>query len=84
MTSSRDESTEKEPVMCSKCNEIFETDSKYIQHYNEKHKAEEKEQAQKQRESTICIVHEMAIERPGIILDSYVKTENIKANISLV
>ena len=47
MSSSRDEGTEKEPVMCSKCNEVFETDSKYIQHYNEKHKAEEKEQAQK-------------------------------------
>ena len=47
MSSSRDESTEKEPVMCSKCNEVFETDSKYIQHYNEKHKAEEKEQVQK-------------------------------------
>jgi uncharacterized C2H2 Zn-finger protein len=47
MTSGRDESTEKEPVMCSKCNEGFETDSKYIQHYNEKHKAEEKEQPQK-------------------------------------
>jgi len=41
MSSSRDESTEKEPVMCSKCNEVFETaDSKYIQHYNEEHKAE--------------------------------------------
>ena len=49
MTSNRDEqSTEKEPVMCSKCNEAFETDSKFIQHYNEKHKAEETEQAQKQ------------------------------------
>jgi uncharacterized C2H2 Zn-finger protein len=47
MTSDRDESTEKEPVMCSKCNEVFETDSKYIQHYNERHKAEEKEKAQK-------------------------------------
>jgi hypothetical protein len=46
MTSSRDEITEKEPVMCSKCNEVFETDSKYMQHYNAKHKAEEKEQAQ--------------------------------------
>jgi hypothetical protein len=32
--------------MFSKCNEIFETDSKYIQHYNEKRKAEEKEQPQ--------------------------------------
>ena len=47
MTSSGDEVTEKEPVMCSKCNEVFETDSKYIQHYNEKHKPEEREQAQK-------------------------------------
>jgi hypothetical protein len=27
--------------------EVFETDSKYIQHHNEKHKAEEKEQPQK-------------------------------------
>ena len=35
----------KEPVMYSKCNEVFETDSKHIQHYNEKHKAEETEQA---------------------------------------
>ena len=42
MTSGRDESIEKEPVMCSKCNEVFETDSKYIQHYNERHKPEEK------------------------------------------
>jgi hypothetical protein len=33
--------------MCSKRNEVFETDSEYIQHYNTKHKAEEKEQAQK-------------------------------------
>jgi|GraSoiStandDraft_9_1057307.scaffolds.fasta_scaffold1870588_1 uncharacterized C2H2 Zn-finger protein len=47
MTSSRDESREKEPVMCSKCNEVFESDLKYMQHYNEKHKPEEKEQAQK-------------------------------------
>jgi uncharacterized C2H2 Zn-finger protein len=47
MTSGGDESTEKEPVMCSKCNEVFETDSKYIQHYNEIHKPEEKEQTQK-------------------------------------
>ena len=44
MTSGRDESTEKEPVMYSKCNELFETDSKYIQHYNERHKPEENEQ----------------------------------------
>jgi uncharacterized C2H2 Zn-finger protein len=45
MTSSAHESVDKEPVMCSKCNEVFETDSTYIQHYNLKHKPEEKEQA---------------------------------------
>ena len=33
--------------MRSKCYEVFETDSEYIQHYNEKHKAEETEQVQK-------------------------------------
>jgi uncharacterized C2H2 Zn-finger protein len=33
--------------MCSKCNEVFETDSKYIQHYKINHKPEEKEEAQK-------------------------------------
>ena len=42
--------------MCSKCNEVFETDSEYIQHYNEKHKAEEKEQEQKQGASTVYLV----------------------------
>jgi hypothetical protein len=41
MISGGDEGTGREPVMCSKCNEVFETDSKYIQHYNEKHKPEE-------------------------------------------
>jgi uncharacterized C2H2 Zn-finger protein len=35
VTSGRDDSTQKELVMCSKCKEVFETDSKYIQHYNE-------------------------------------------------
>jgi uncharacterized C2H2 Zn-finger protein len=30
-----------EPVMCSKCNLVFDSDSAYIQHYNEKHKPEE-------------------------------------------
>ncbi len=29
-----------EPVMCSKCNKTFENESEYLQHYNEKHKAE--------------------------------------------
>jgi hypothetical protein len=47
MICSRYEGRENEPVMCSKYNEIFETDSKEIQHYNINHKPEEKEQAQK-------------------------------------
>ena len=27
-----------EPVICSKCNVTFESDDKYLQHYNEVHK----------------------------------------------
>ena len=33
MSSSRDRSTEIEPIMGSKCNEVFENDPKYIQYY---------------------------------------------------
>jgi len=29
------------PVMCSKCNLVFDRDSDYIQHYNDKHRPEE-------------------------------------------
>lgn len=29
-----------EPVMCSKCNKTFESESEYLEHYNEKHKPE--------------------------------------------
>ena len=29
------------PVMCSKCNLVFESDSDYIRHYNDKHTTEE-------------------------------------------
>ena len=29
-----------EPVVCSKCNKTFESDEKYIQHYDEVHKSE--------------------------------------------
>jgi len=29
-----------EPIMCSKCNKIFENESEYLEHYNEKHKHE--------------------------------------------
>jgi uncharacterized C2H2 Zn-finger protein len=45
MTIDRDKSGE--PVICSKCNEVFEIGSNYKQHYNEKHKTEEEEEAQK-------------------------------------
>jgi len=45
MTVNKDKS--EEPVMCSKCNEVFETDLCYKQHYNEKHKPKEEEEAQK-------------------------------------
>jgi uncharacterized C2H2 Zn-finger protein len=29
-----------EPVMCSKCNKTFESESEYLGHYNDKHKPE--------------------------------------------
>jgi len=31
---------ENEPVMCSKCNKTFESESEYLDHYNDKHKPE--------------------------------------------
>jgi uncharacterized C2H2 Zn-finger protein len=37
----KDKSGKEEPIMCSKCNMVFESDSDYIQHYNEKHKPAE-------------------------------------------
>ena len=40
MTVNKDKSgggEEEEPIMCSKCNMVFESDSDYMQHYNEKH-----------------------------------------------
>ena len=40
--------TSSEPVMCSKCNTVYATDSEYLLHYNEKHKPEEKEKKQQQ------------------------------------
>jgi len=27
-----------EPVVCSKCNLLFDTDSDYLEHYDQKHK----------------------------------------------
>lgn len=29
-----------EPVMCSKCNKTFASESEYLEHHNEKHKPE--------------------------------------------
>jgi uncharacterized C2H2 Zn-finger protein len=37
MTSNSSEDVE--PVMCSKCNEVFRTDSDFRQHYDQKHNA---------------------------------------------
>jgi hypothetical protein len=33
--------TSSEPIMCSKCNTAYASDSEYMIHYNEKHKPEE-------------------------------------------
>lgn len=33
-------SKNEEPVMCSKCNVIFESEENYLQHYDEVHKPE--------------------------------------------
>ena len=33
--------TSSEPIMCSKCNTAYTSDSEYMIHYNEKHKPEE-------------------------------------------
>jgi hypothetical protein len=33
-------SKNEEPVICSKCNVIFESDGKFLQHYDEAHKLE--------------------------------------------
>ena len=34
------DSKNEEPVICSKCNVTFETDEKFLQHYDEVHKSE--------------------------------------------
>lgn len=34
------ENQKDEPVICSKCNKTFESESEYLDHYNEKHKPE--------------------------------------------
>jgi len=35
-----DKNQDELPIMCSKCNIVFMSDSDYIQHYNDKHKSE--------------------------------------------
>ena len=55
MTSSRDEGIEKEPVMCSKCNEVFETDSKYIYTTIMKNTKLKKKSRHKNREQALYI-----------------------------
>lgn len=35
-----DKNDDNSPVMCSKCNMTFQTESDYLQHYDEKHKSE--------------------------------------------
>lgn len=32
--------TSTEPIICSKCNTVYTSNSEYLLHYNEKHKAE--------------------------------------------
>ncbi len=34
--------SESEPVMCSKCNVIFPAESEYLEHYDEKHRQQER------------------------------------------
>ncbi|HEX9319940.1 MAG TPA: hypothetical protein VF884_13490 [Nitrososphaeraceae archaeon] len=33
---------EQDPVMCIKCNKAFESDSEYMQHYDEVHKLDDR------------------------------------------
>jgi hypothetical protein len=40
-TSVASQLTSSEPIMCSKCNTAYASDSEYMIHYNEKHKPEE-------------------------------------------
>jgi hypothetical protein len=35
--------TSSEPIICSKCNTTFASESEYLLHYNDNHKPEEKE-----------------------------------------
>ena len=37
MSTERDSDPNKEPVLCSKCNSIFESESEFIEHYNSQH-----------------------------------------------
>ena len=44
-TSIVSELTSTEPIICSKCNTVYTSNSEYLLHYNEKHKSEEKGKA---------------------------------------
>jgi uncharacterized C2H2 Zn-finger protein len=44
-TSVVSELTPSEPIICGKCNTVYESNSEYLMHYNEKHKSEEKGKA---------------------------------------
>jgi hypothetical protein len=52
-TSVASQLTSSEPIMCSKCNTAYASDSEYMVHYNEKHKPEEeKGKAERSSSST--------------------------------
>lgn len=38
MSDNRDRDNDEEPVMCSKCNVVFESDTEFIMHYDKNHK----------------------------------------------
>jgi len=52
-----------EPIMCSKCNTAYTSDSEYMIHYNEKHKPEE-EKGKVEKSSSYSTDHSETI-RPA-------------------
>src|SRR6266545_1840142 len=55
--------TSSEPIMCSKCNTAYTSDSEYMIHYNEKHKPEE-EKGKVEKSSSYSTDHSETI-RPA-------------------
>ncbi len=53
--------TSSEPIMCSKCNTAYTSDSEYMIHYNEKHKPEEEEGKGKVERSSSSTDHSETI-----------------------